>query len=516
MSKEELLHTTKSKRIAKNSILLFIRMFLIIVINLYAVRIIIKGLGDSDYGTFNAVAGMVLAGSILTTSLAIAIQRFYSYAIGENILGRLQEIFSASMNIIFVTSLVVIVILETVGLWFLNNLLSVPPERLAAANWIFQFTLVSFLFSMLQLPYTASIFAHEDMGFFALISFLECMLKFLVAVLIDQVSIDALVYYGAGLMVVSIVIFLMYSITARKNYSECRYTKVADKTIYPQLASFSGWTMYSALAGVVTTQGNTILLNVFFGPLTTAAFAISLQISHAFQALSNSIVLAFRPAMIILYAEKNYGGLNWLFDASNKFLLYLLLSVSVPIACEIRTIFNWWLGPVSEETILFARLFIIYIILMVMHNPVTTIVQATGQVKKYTFYVESIMLLCLVFAFVAFKMGWSSYYAIVSLIVVSAIAHIVRLVMLHQLYPSFHVSHYMRSIVLPAVAITIVTIGITLTAHMYTDNAIVRFLAVFFLSLIVTLGLAYAIGTNKTEKRQVKQLVQQLINRRRI
>jgi O-antigen/teichoic acid export membrane protein len=342
------------------------------------------------------------------------------------------------------------------------------------------------------------------------------MLKFLVAVLIDQVSIDSLVYYGAGLTVVSIVIFLMYSITAHKNYSECRYTKVADKTIYPQLASFSGWTMYSALAGVVTTQGNTILLNVFFGPLTTAAFAISLQISHAFQALSNSIVLAFRPAMIILYAEKNYGGLNWLFDASNKFLVYLLLSVSVPIVCEIRTIFNWWLGPVSEETILFARLFIIYIILMVMHNPITTIVQATGKIKKYTFYVESIMLLCLVFAFVAFKMGWSSYYAIVSLIVVSAIAHIVRLVMLHQLYPSFHVSHYMRSIALPAVAITIITIGIILTAHMYTDNAIVRFLAVFFLSAVVTLGLAYAIGINKTEKRQVRQFVQQFINRRRI
>ncbi len=516
MSKEELLHTTKSKRIAKNSIVLFIRMFLIIVINLYAVRIIIKGLGDSDYGTFNAVAGVVLASSILTTSLAIAFQRFYSYAIGENNWNRLQEVFSASMNIIFLASLIVVVILETAGLWFLNNILDVPSERLVAANWVFQFALISFLFSMLQLPYTAAIFAHEDMGYFALISFLECLLKLIVATLIDIVTIDSLVYYGAGLMVVSVVVFLMYSMTARRNYSECRYAKVTDKTIYPQLVSFSGWTMYSALAGVVTTQGNTILLNVFFGPLTTASFAISLQISHAFQALSNSIILAFRPVMIKSYAEKDFVNLDRFFETSNKFMLYLLVSVSIPIVFEIRTIFNWWLGSVSEETILFARLFITYMIVMALHNPVTTIVQAIGQVKKYTVYVESVMLLCVVIAFIAFLLGCPSFYAIISLIMVTVVAHAIRLIILHELYPAFHISHYLQSIILPAVVITSISVSATLAIHFLTDDTIPRLFAVFFLSPIITLVLAFAVGTRKTEKQQVCLIIQQFLNRRSI
>lgn len=511
MSNKEQHSVTKSRHIAQNSILLFVRMFMIMVINLYAVRIILKGLGESDYGTFNAVAGVVLSSTVLTTSLAIAIQRFFSHAMGEKDYDRLNEIFSASMNIIFIVSILVIVILETVGLWFLNSQLSIPADRIIAANWVYQFSLFSFLLSLLQLPYTAAIFSHEDMGYFALISFLESLFKLIVAIFITMVPIDYLVYYGAGLATVSVLVFAMYFGVARVKYSECRYGKVTDKTIYPLLASFSGWTMYGALAGVATTQGNTILLNVFFGPLTTTAFAISLQISHAFQALSNSIILAFRPAMIKSYAEKDHRNLDLLFDASNKILLYLMVCVSVPIVFEIRTIFIWWLGVVSEETILFARLFIVYIILLTLHNPITTIVQATGNVKKYTLVVESIMLLCLLLAFVAFKSGCPSYYAIVSLIVVTILAHVLRLVLLHRQYPSYPIGQYLWSFIMPGTAVIALAIGMTSMIHFHTDNVLTRFMTVFTLSPTITLCLAYFLGISRQEKLRIRQFVQQLL-----
>lgn len=512
MNSKEEHSTTKSRRIAQNSVLLFVRMFMIMIINLYAVRIILKGLGDSDYGTFNAVAGVVLSSTVLTTSLAIAIQRFYSHAMGIKSYDRLNEIFSASMNIIFLVGLLVIVILETIGLWFLNNQLSIPADRMIAANWVFQFSLISFLLTLLQLPYTAAIFSHEDMGYFALISFLECLLKLIVAVFITIVPMDNLIYYGAGLTTVSVMVFVIYFGVARQKYSECRYGNVTDKTIYPQLASFSGWTMYGALAGVATTQGNTILLNVFFGPLTTTAFAISLQISHAFQALSNSIILAFRPAMIKSYAEKEYNNLDMLFDASNKFLLYLLVSVAVPIVFEIRIIFNWWLDVVSEETVLFARLFIIYIILLALHNPVTTIVQATGNVKKYTLVVESIMLLCLMIAYIAFKSGYPSYYVIVSLIMVTTVAHVLRLILLHQQYPSYRIGRYLWSFIIPGTIVIALAIGTSSMIHFQADNALTRFLAVFILSPVITLCLAYIIGTNSQEKHRIRKFTLQLLN----
>lgn len=504
---------TKSRRIAQNSILLFIRMFVIMVINLYAVRIILKGLGESDYGTFNAVAGVVLSSTVLTTSLAIAVQRFFSHAMGEKNYDRLNDIFSASMNIIFIVSILVIVILETVGLWFLNSQLTIPADRIIAANWVYQFSLISFLLTLLQLPYTAAIFSHEDMGYFALISFIECLLKLIVAAITTMMPMDCLIYYGAGLAIVSVMVFAMYFGVARVSYSECRYGKVTDKSIYPKLASFSGWTMYGALAGVATSQGNTILLNVFFGPLTTTAFAISLQISHAFQALSNSIILAFRPAMIKSYAEKDYNNLNILFDASNKFLLYLLVSVSIPIVFEIRTIFSWWLGVVSEETVLFARLFIIYIDLLALHNPITTIVQATGSVKKYTLAVESIMLLCLVLAFAAFKSGCPSYYVIVSLIIVTTVAHVLRLVLLHRQYPSYPIGQYLWSFIMLGTAVIALAIGMTSMIHFHTDNVLTRFMTVFTLSPTITLCLAYLIGVNRQEKLRIRQFVQQLLKR---
>ncbi len=499
--------TSKSKRIASNSLLLFVRMFAIAIINLYAVRLLLRALGQEDYGTFNAVAGVVLASGVITTTLAIAIQRFYSYAIGEKTYDKLRTIFSASMNIILIVSIIVICLLETLGLWLLNNYLSIPVDRLVASNWVFQFSLLTFLLGLIQLPYTAAIFAHEDIGIFALISFLECIFRLFVAMLIVTSPIDGLIFYGAGLFFVACIVFLLYFYIARKKYVECHYTVVAERGIYRQLASFSGWTMYSALAAIATTQGNTILLNIFFGPITTAAFAITSQILHVFQALGNSIVLAFRSPMVKSYAEHNYSFLNQMFMTNNKLTLYLLLIVAIPIATEMRTIFSWWLGNVPEETILFVRLSIVYIICLTMNAPITIIVQATGKLKHYSLLVETIILMCLPISFLAFRAGAPSFYALLSLILVIIAAHIARMICLRKLYPHYQLRSYLLWVLLPGIATAVITTSVAWFIHRNIDNDFVRFFTIFSVPPVITVLFAYIFGTTKEEKRQLHSLL---------
>ena len=510
----KLQNVSKSKRIASNSLLLFARMLAITVINLYAIRLLLKALGQEDFGTFNAVAGVVMASTFITSTLAISIQRFYSYALGEGRKDQLSEIFSASINIIAVLSVLLFLLFETAGLWFVNTQMYILPERIVAANWVFQFSLGTLCFGLLQQPYLSAIFANEEMGIFALISLTECLLRLIVIVLIDHVAIDGLIFYSAGLFTVSVLSFSLYAFTAHHRYAECRYHHHVLSGIYQSLLSFSGWTTYSALAGVGMTQGITILLYMFFGPIATAAYAIALQVFHAFQTLSNSIVVAFRPAMVKSYAEKNFFFLNKMFTANNKFILYLLLIVAIPLTLELRLIFGWWLDSVTEESIVFTRLVIVYMICFSMHNPVTTIVQSTGKVQAYSLVVDTVLLLCVPASWLTFQMGAPSYACLILMIVMCLTAHFVRLIILHHLYPAFRYSTYLSGIVLPGVLVTIIVSIVTYIAHFMVTPGFQRF-AIVFTTAITSMVLAvYLIALTKEERQQTLNLLKTIITKK--
>ena len=479
----------------------------ITVINLYAVRLLLCNMGEDDYGTFNAVAGVVLTSAFITSTLAISIQRFYSYALGEGKKEELSHIFSASMNIILAVSIVLFVLLETVGLWFVNTELSIPQERSVAANLVFQFSLVTLWFSLLQLPFTAAIFAHEEMGAFALISLTECLLRLGAVVFIGITSMDGLVFYGASLFAVAVIVFFFYFLIVRHRYPEYKYHPRVKKGIYKSLLSFSGWTMYSALAGIGVTQGVTILLYMFFGSITTAAYAISLQVLHAFQALSNSVVVAFRPAMVKSYAEKNYAFLDKMFSANNKLILFLLLSVAVPLIIELPTIFNWWLSSVSKETIIYTRLIIIYMVCFSMHNPITTIIQSTGHVKYYSLCVDSAILMCVPCTWLAFRLEASSDACVILMVCLCLVAHLIRLVILHHLYPSFNFIHYLYDIVLKGLIVALFAVTVASVVHHALYPGIIRLISVFAASCISLLLTVYVIGLSREERMMIHRFI---------
>lgn len=505
-----MVNTTKSKRIVSNAMVLFVRMLVITIVNLYAVRLVLNGLGEIDYGLYNTIIGIVTASTFVSSVLSHSIQRFYSYSHGEQKFDKLQEIFSASMNIVVILIFIIILLLEIIGIWLINSYLSIPPERLTATFIIFHLTLCSFLCSILQIPYTAAIFAHEDMGKYAVVSTIECVLKLGAAGIMFISPMDHLILYGTLLLIVSIVILGVYCVIARQ-YPECRYKWIKNRGLYRELLSFSGWTFLGASANAGMIQGNSILLNIFFGPLSNASFGIAIQINNAFTTLYNCIMMAFRPAIIKAYAEHHYEFLDQLFSFGNKVLLYTLITIGIPLLLEMPTILQFWLGSVSSITVLFSRLIIIYIICLAMNGPITTIVQATGRIKEYHLSVESITLLCFPVTLLLFYIGvpsWGVFYSMISLCV---LAHLVRLICLRRCYPSFSIQHYFRTLIFPAIIICILVLFLAFALHRNIEIAYLRLLVVVLIVPLITLLCIWFIGINQYERAQICRSVMSII-----
>ena len=477
------------------------------IINLLAVRYVLNALGVEDYGIYNVIAGVITMLSCVSGVLATATQRYYSYSIGKNEVIRLRNIFSTSINIYLLLTCFIVIIGETIGLWFINTQLVIPAERLVAANWIYQFSIFAFILAIMQVPYSAAVIAHEDLGIFAIISIIECVLKFSCALILPIFLCDRLIVYGAAILLVSFLVFTLYAIIGYKKYAECHYHKPTERSLYKELISFSGWTLFGSLAGVGMMQGNTILVNIFFGPIVNAARAISLQINAGFNSFSNSFITSIRPPMIKAYAENNYSYLTKIFYISNKFIYYCLLLIGLPIIYEMDTILRLWLKSASTDTIIFSRLILIYSIIMALHNPITIIMQATGRVKQYFIPVESITLLCLPITYVLFKCGCPAYTTFYAMIVVAIIAHIIRLICLKTYFKPFSVVEYIRHFILPAVFITSVASICCYFTHMWIDNMLLRLFMVFLVSVIIITPLVFSVGLTSNEKHELKRLI---------
>lgn len=503
-----------SKRIAVNTIVLFARMLIITCVNLYTVRWVLNGLGTTDYGIFNAVAGVVTASTCVSSVLAISTQRFYSFSMGKNEYGKLRAVFSVSLNIVFALAIIIFALLELVGPWFVSIQLTIPVDRLSAALWIFQFSLCSFVFSLIQIPFIGAMFANEDMSIYALVSTFDSIAKLLIAYAISYASADHLLFYGFALMVEALIVMLSYVIIGSNRYKECRYKKVTDRSLYKQLGSFSGWSFYGALSGVGMTQGSVIMLNVFFGPTINAAFSIANQLYNAINSLSNSIVIAFRPAMIKSYSGQDYQYLERLFFTGSKALLFLLILVAIPFVFETQTVFKFWLGHCTPEIILFSRLYLLYTICLAMHNPITTIIQATGNIKEYSLYVESLTILNLPICWLVFKCGAPSYSIFIVMITLCVLAHIVRLHMLKMCAPNFTLGKYFRQLVGPSISLVAITCLVTITCRQLAQQELSKFFITCAVSTLCLVTTIYFIGINKEERTLAKSIIRKILKSR--
>lgn len=499
--------TSNSKRIAKNTTFLYMRMFVVMLINIFSVRYVLKGLGVVDYGVFNVVAGLVTMFSSLSSIISSATLRFHSYVIGEGKEEKVSDVFTASFNIYALLALLILIVGEIIGVWFINTQADIPASRMIAANWLYQFTMITFVIGLLTSPFYSLIFAYERMSVFSVISVSECLLKFILAFFLVRTSGDHLILYGSGLLIIQGGHFLAYFITSKHGGGKYHYKKNVEKTLYKRILSFSGWTLFSSSAGIGISQLVTMVTNVFFGPVVNAARAIAFQVNGAFSSFTGNIIMAIKPPMIKSYAEGNYSKVNTFFNFSNKAVYYSLFLIILPMFFEMETVLKLWLDVNDQQTIMFCRLILIHVLLLSLNNPISIIVQANGNIKAYSTLVEIPTLLVFPLTWLLYAFGMPAETAFYVMIIAVIISHIIRLVCLKKLFPIFSYREYLIGFVLPAAIISVVSSLVVFFVFSNMPDSFLRFVIVCFVSFVMIVLMCYFFGFNTSERKMLLSLL---------
>lgn len=478
-------------------------MFFVMLVSLYTVRVVIKTLGVVDYGIFTAVGGIVLMMSFLSQTITFAAQRYFSFELGQNNMQRLQGVFGMVLVIYVITAIVIAIIAEIVGVWFLENKMIIPDERLDAAHWVLHFSLLSFIFHILYTPYNAMIIAHENMKAYAYISIIEVLLKLGIVYLLVLSNIDKLTLYSFLLLCISIVIALIYIIYCYWYYHETHFVFKPNRKLFSELVSYSSWTMFGTLAGVANQQGVGILLNVFFGPVANASQSVANQVGHALQMFASNIYTAVRPPITKKYATGDYKEVLNLFYISSKYSFFLLYIIMVPLFFEIHFILQIWLGQVTSYMVDFSRLMLIYVIILSISNPISIVVQAAGNVKRYHGIVDSFTLLTLFVAYFFFLAKAPAQSVFYIMIIVFIIAHFIRLIVLKYSI-EFFFRDYLKRFIIPCCFVSTLSFFPLYFIHLYMVESWQRFITTVVLSIFLVLVLIIIGGMSINEKKVLR------------
>lgn len=496
--------TENNKRIARNTLFLYFRMFILMVVTLFTSRVVLRALGINDYGVYNLVAGVIAMMGILNNAMAVSSQRYLTFELGRKDYKRLQRVFSVSFSIYLFLALIFLFLAETVGLWFLNTQLIIPKDRIVAANCIYQFTIIASISSLLTNPYNACIIAHEKMSVFAYVSIVEVMLKLGVAYLIYVVAFDKLIVYGAAIMFVSLIITAIYRYYCISRFQECKYHWVKDKVLFKELSAYSGWNLFGSASGIVKSQGINILLNIFFGPAINGARAIVYQIETAIYQFFANFYTAVRPQITKYYAEEDLENMFKLVFRSSLFSFYLMLLVSLPILLETNFIVQLWLGQVPEYVVIFTRLIIANVIIDAIAAPLMTTIHATGRIALYQFLVGTTTILNIPITYILLKLGYSPYCAFYVSIFISIICMGQRLWIARRLV-RFPVLKYFTHVLLRSLGIGILAMLIPSFVQMLLpEEGFFRFIIVSVLCIFTTIFVVYFLGMTNNEQAYLK------------
>lgn len=502
-----------NKRIAKNTLLLYFRMLLLMVVSLYTSRVTLAALGVEDYGIYNVVGGVVAMFSMLSGSLSAAISRFITFELGRGDKERLKTVFSTSVNIQIGLAIIIMVLAEIGGVWFLNCKMNIATERLLAANWVLQCSIITFMINLISVPYNAAIIAHERMSAFAYISILEAILKLLVVYLLYVTLYDRLIVYAVLLCLVAIALRLIYGIYCKRNFEECTYHFIYDKSILRSMTGFAGWNFIGVASGALRGQGVNIVINLFCGAAVNAARAISFQVNNAVNSFASNFMTAINPQITKSYASGNYGYMIQLIFQGARLSYYLLLFISLPLILEADTVLKLWLEEVPEHTTLFVQLILVFGMEEALSNPLITAMLATGDIKKYQLTVGGLQLMNFPVSYMLLKFGLFPEVTIIAAIVIGQWCLATRLYMLRSMIGLSSIA-FMKKVYLNIVSVSIVAMLPPLLLHIVMiEDRWLRFFAVLAVSVVSTLASIYYIGCSKSERDLVVQKSKQLINK---
>lgn len=486
--------------------MLYFRMILTMIVSLYTSRVILNTLGVEDYGIYNVVGGVVSMFAFFNSAMSSATQRFLSFEIGKGDFAQLRKTFNATQIIHIGIAGVIFILAETVGLWFLKTYLVIPPERLEAAIWVYHFSVLSFMVSIIQVPYNATIIAHERMNVYAYVSIIEVLLKLLIVFMLTWITYDKLILYGILHFGVVFIIAAIYRVYTRSNFEESKFELVKDQKLYKTLISYSGWSLFGNIAGVAQGQGVNIILNIFFGPVLNAARGIAIQVQSALQAFVSNFQIAVNPQIIKYYSADNKDYLLSLVIRSSKLSFYLFFSLSLPILLEVDLILKLWLNIVPDFAVIFTKLVLISILISCISGPLQTLVQATGKIRNYQIIISFLLLLILPLSYIFLKNGYPPEITLYITIVIELFALLFRLLLLKKLI-NFPLFIYLKEVLAKNILIVILALLLTTPFVIYFESSNIRLVFMFLFSLCVNFTLIYHIGLVKNERNFIKNFL---------
>lgn len=503
----------RSNRIAQNTLFLYFRMFLSMGIGLYASRVVLEVLGVEDFGVFNVVGGVVSMLTFLNNSLASSSQRFLTFELGKNNIKELARVFNVSVSIHLVIAGVVVLLAETIGLWFVYNKLSIPPERFDAALWVYHFCVLAAFFGIMQAPYTAVILAREEMSLFAYVSILETLLRLLIVYLLKIILFDKLALYGVLTFSVTCFIFLLYRQICRKRFAEARIKRfIWDKELYKRILSFSGWVLNGNLAVVGYTQGINILLNVFFGPTINAARGIAFQLQNAVNNFSYNFQKAMNPQIIKSYAAGDMAGMHKLVFASSKITFFLTLIPCVPILLETNFFLEKWLGKFPEHTISFVRISVLITIISTLGYSMIVSIHSTGMIKKFQLWEANILLMIVPISYFFLKYGGAPEDAYWVTLIIMVIAQCARVIIVSKAI-GFKLYTYFIGVVLRILIGLPLCVCLPYLVFVNMSEGWYRLIILVVVVCIAVVFSFYFLVSNSNEKRILKNIFYRVLER---
>lgn len=503
--------SNSNKAIAKNTIFLSIRMVFVLFVSLYTSRVFLRVLGVDDFGINNVVCGFVALFSFLNTSMANGIQRFYNFERETNGRSGTIKVFNTALLIQGVLAIIVLLLLETIGIWYVSHRMVIPSDRLYAALCIFHFSVVSAVIVIFQAPFTAMVMANEKMNYFAIVGIIDILLKLLLAFTLEYSQFDKLICYGLALLAISIFVFLMYFVYCWRNFDTIKIERVISKELLSKMLGFSGWGLLGTFACVVREQGLNIVLNLFFGPVVNAARGIAYQVSSALQGFVTNISVAAKPQMVSSFASGNSKRTINLMLSMSKLSYFVLLVMAIPMCIEINFVLNVWLGNiVPEHTASFVVLIIFTNFINNLNAPLSNVVYATGQMKIYEIVFSTINLLIIPISIVALKAGMPPESVFIIYFIMTIFVQVGSLWALNKLV-NINLREYTVKLIFPLVFCTILSLPVPLWVSDNMEEGWFRTISVTIVSIINSSLLFFFLVLNKSEKKAIQNIVKNKI-----
>lgn len=484
------------------------------LISLYTSRVILDALGVEDYGIYNVVGGFVSMFALVSAALTSACTRFLNFELGKGDLERQNIVFSTAVTIQWGLAILVAILSEAIGVWYVNNVMVLPPERLTAANWCFQFSVFNFCMNLITVPYNASIIAHEKMKAFAYVSIFQGLAQLGISFIVYYEPFDRLVFYALMLMILQFLVRYMYQVYCRKHFSECHYRFIFDKPLLKHMFSYSLWHLVGNGSVVLKGHGVNLVLNFFFGPAINAARGIANQVDHAVNQFATNFLMAMNPQITQSYSRGELKDMFKLVNRGSRFSFYLLFVLALPLILNADYILHLWLKEVPAHTVAFVQLTLISMMISSVSRTLMTAQNATGDVRNYQLIIGGIFLFNLPFSYLFLYLGMIPEIVVVVAIVLEVLAFMARMYMIPLTIKEFRPSIFLRSVILKCGIVVALAVPIPTLVYIYTPENFYTFILNVCLCFICEIVVIYYVGCNANERAILISVASKIIKKR--